>query len=155
MGPSIGQTGEPRKPKARYFKITMDLSKYTPSRLVYPLARETFLLDDLLLKHLLPRTWEVKAVLRSRKRKQEEIWQDFYATEAMTTESWKENQEIRHLVTRLAVHGFHTRECSNKKYHILDSTCVCELCGGQCGRYHLQMCAKRVKTLCEYSKDKM
>jgi hypothetical protein len=84
--------------------------------------------------------------------KQEEIWQDFYATKAMTTDSWKEeNQEIRYLVTSLAVH---TRVCINKKYHIPDSTCVCELCGGQCGRYHLQMCAKRVKTLCEYAKDK-
>jgi hypothetical protein len=132
------------------------LSKYTPSRLVYVLARETFLLDDLMLQHLLPRTSEVKAVLRSRKRKQEEIWQDFYATEPMTTDSWKkENQEKRHLVTRLAVHGFHTRVCINKKYHIPDSNYVCELCGGQCGRYHLQMCAKRVKTLCEYAKDKM
>ena len=63
--------------KARYLKRTMDLSKYTPSRLVYAPAWETFLLDDLMLKHLLPRTSEVKAVLRSRKRKQEEIWQDF------------------------------------------------------------------------------
>jgi hypothetical protein len=123
----------------------MGLSKYTPSRLVYAPARETFLLDGLMLKHLLPKTSEVK----------EEIWQDFYATEAMTTDSWKkDNQEIRHLVTRLAVHGFHTRVCINKKYHIPDSTCVCELCGGQCGRYHLQMCAKRVKTLREYAKDK-
>jgi hypothetical protein len=57
--------------KARYLKRTMGLSKYTPSRLEYALARETFLLDDLMLKHLLPRTSEVKAVLRSRKRKQE------------------------------------------------------------------------------------
>jgi hypothetical protein len=97
--------------------------------MVYALARETVLLDDLMLKHLLPRTSEVKAVLRSRKRKQDEIWQDFYATEAMTTDSWKkENQEIRHLLTRLAVHGFHTRVCINKKYHIPGSTCVCELC---------------------------
>jgi hypothetical protein len=88
--------------------------------------------------------------------KQEEIWQDFYATEAMITDSWKkENQEIRHLVTRLAAHGFHTSVCINKKYHIPDSTCVCELCGGQCGRYHLQMCPKRVRILCEYAKDKM
>jgi hypothetical protein len=102
--------------KARYLKRTMGLSKYTPFRLVYALARETFLLDDLMLKHLLPRTSEVKAVLRSRQRKQEEIWQDFYATETITTDSWKqENQEIRHLVTRLAVYDFHTRVCINKK----------------------------------------
>jgi hypothetical protein len=78
-----------------------------------------------MLKHLLPRTSEVKAVLRSRQMKREEIRQDFYATEAMITDSWKkENQEIRHLVTRMAVHGFHTRVCVNKKYHIPDSTCL-------------------------------
>jgi hypothetical protein len=63
--------------KARYLKRVIGLSKYTPSRLVYPLARETFLLDDLMLKHLLPRTSEVQAVLRSGQMKQEEIWQDF------------------------------------------------------------------------------
>jgi hypothetical protein len=27
------------------------------------------------------------------------------------------------------------------------------LCGGQCGRHHLQKCTKTVKTLCEYTKD--
>jgi hypothetical protein len=121
---------------------------------VYALARETFLLEDLMLKHLLPRTPEAKAVLRSRKGKQEEIWQDFYSTEAMITDTWKKkNQELRHLVTRVAVHGFNTRVCINQKYHIPDGTCLCEFCGGQCGRYHLQKCKKRVKTLCEYTKD--
>jgi hypothetical protein len=55
-----------------------------------------------------------------------------------TSSAWLPHQSVHH-----------------KKYHIPDSNCVCELCGGQCGRYHLQMCAKRVKTLCEYAKDKM
>jgi hypothetical protein len=118
--------------KARYLKRTK--GQYTPSRLVYPLARETFLLDDLMLKHLLPRTSEVKAVLRSRKKKQEEFWQDLYATEAMITESLKEeNQEIRHLVTRLAVHGFHTRVCINKSTTSQTATVIVNCVAGNVG----------------------
>jgi hypothetical protein len=92
----------------------MGLSKYMPSQLVYALAWEAFLLEDLMLKHLLPRTPEAKAVLRSRKRKQEEIWQDFYSTEAMITDTWKkENQELRHLVTRQCMAS--TPDCASTK----------------------------------------
>ena len=35
-----------------------------------------------------------------------------------------------------------TPVCINKNYHIPVRNCVCALCGGQCGRYNLQMCAK-------------
>jgi transcriptional regulator with GAF, ATPase, and Fis domain len=67
----------------------------------------------------------VKEALRIRMEKQNDIWEDFYATDAMTTYSWKNsNQELRHVITRLAVHGFHSRVCSDEKFHELNSECV-------------------------------
>ena len=135
--------------KPRFLKRAMGLSKYTPS---YVMAKETFLLDDLTLKHLLPKTPAVKAVLRSRREKEQEIWEDFYSTEAVWSTAWRRaNQEQRHVVTRLAVHGFHTKLCTNKKYHTPNSNCVCELCNKQCDRYHIIKCKSRTETISGYA----
>ena len=140
--------------KARFLKRAMALSKYTLSRLTYMMAWETFLLEDLMFKHLLQRTAPVTAVLQDRRGKQEEIWDDFFVTEAMTTDSWKTaNYELRHMVTRLAVHGFHDKVCRNKKYHTPMVTCVCELCERPCERYHILTCANRSKHLSEYARE--
>jgi hypothetical protein len=51
--------------------------------------------------------------------------------------------------------GDQTRSASTKSTTSQTAPEYVNLCGGQCGRYHLQMYAKRVKTLCEYEKDKM
>ncbi|PSN56485.1 hypothetical protein C0J52_08460 [Blattella germanica] len=103
----------------RFLKRAMGLSKHTPSRLVYVMARENFLIEETGWKHLLPKTEEVKEVIRKMKRKQEEIEEDFYTTEAVLNSTWKGvNQELRHVVvTRMSAHGFHSRVCKNDKYH--------------------------------------
>ena len=96
--------------KSRFLKRAMGLSKHTPSRLVYVMARENFLIEEIGWKHLLPKTEEVKEVIRKMKKKQEEIEEDFYTTEAVLNTSWKGvNQELRHVVTRMSAHGFHSR----------------------------------------------
>jgi hypothetical protein len=77
--------------------------------LAYVLARETFLLEDIMWKCLLQRMTAVKEALWIRMEKQNDIWEDLYATDAMTTHSWKNlNEELRYVITRLAVHGFHS-----------------------------------------------
>ncbi|PSN52756.1 hypothetical protein C0J52_07474 [Blattella germanica] len=131
----------------------MGLSKHTPSRLVYVMAQENFLIEEIGCKHLLPKTEEVKEVIRKMKKKQEEIEEDFYTIEAVLKSSWKGvNQELRYVVTRMSAHGFQSRVCKNDKYHKPSSECVCVLCGKQSERYHLLNCEKRTRSLTEYAR---
>ena len=72
----------------------MGVSKYTPSRLVYILARE-----DIRLSHLVPETPAVKEVLQARRRKEEDVWSEFYTTDAVLYRDWAQgNYELRHIV---------------------------------------------------------
>ena len=44
--------------------------------------------------------------------------QEFYVTDAMTTREWMgTNYELRHVVTRFVVNGFHHRLYKVKNYH--------------------------------------
>ena len=80
---------------------------------------------------------------------------DFYTKDAMLDRKWEqENQELRHLFTRLAIHGFHHKICNSATYHIPSENCVCRLCGNRCDRYHIAKCMKRVKSLKDYGKTK-
>jgi hypothetical protein len=91
------------KVKARFLKKALGVSKYTRSRLLYELAKETFLVEGLRINLLLPSPESATKLLEERKKKREEIWQDFYATDTMLNRNWtKANQELRHVVTRLA-----------------------------------------------------
>lgn len=130
--------------KSRFLKAVLGVSKYTKSRLVYELAKESFLLEDLRLEHNLPSTSCYTRVLLERVEKRKEIWIDFYSTEAMVDRSWTEaNQDLRHFVNSLATHGYHHKICSTKTYHQPDENCVCELCYQPCDRYHITQCRKR------------
>jgi hypothetical protein len=89
-----------------------------------------------------------------RKKKREEIWQDFYATDAMLNRNWtKAKQELRHVVTRLAVLGYHHKLCKRAYFHNPDTECVCSLCDNKCDRYHITLCKKWTKSVTEYSKE--
>ena len=41
------------------------------------------------------------------------------------------NQELRHVVTSLVVHGFHLKVCSTEQFHDPNDKCVyvCMICG--------------------------
>ena len=139
--------------KARYLKAILGVSKTTQSRLAYLLTRETFLIDDLRTSILLPSTSASQKMLALLNRKREEIHPDFYSTGAMVDRAWtKENFEMRHVITRLAVHGFHHLICKNTKFHDPNTDCRCMLCDKKCDRYHIELCTKRSKTICEYAK---
>ena len=87
-----------------------------PSRLVYELARETLFTEDLRMKLLLPATKPYMELLHRSKLKKREIDFDFYAMGAMLERNWmKANQDLGHVVTRYAVHGFHDKVCENKE----------------------------------------
>lgn len=136
--------------KSRYLKRALGLSKYSLSRYAYELARETFFLEDLRLRMLLPATESYKKVVEERRQKRKEITEDFYSTNAMIQRDWTNaGYDTRWLTTGLATHGYHHRVCATKRYHSASEMCICELCGAQCGRYHILECRQRVKSIRE------
>ncbi|PSN35533.1 hypothetical protein C0J52_23668 [Blattella germanica] len=92
--------------------------------------------------------------IAERTKKRREIVPEFYATDAMLYRHWtKENQELRHVTTRAAIHGFHHKICAIEKFHEPSETWVCKLCNKTCDKYHLLNCKRRQKSLTEYAKD--
>lgn len=123
--------------KAIYMKKMLCLSKFTPSRLCYELARELFYTEELRYRLMMPSTTPFNQLQAELQAKKMEIWDDFYSSDAMTTTEWmKTDYELRHIVTRVATHGFHHRICTIKVFHIPNTECMCELCGRECERYH-------------------
>lgn len=140
------------KVKSIYLKRALGLSKTTRSRLVYLLARETFLIEDIKLRYMLQHTKAFENQLRTMEEKRENVWPEFYGTEAMINRTWTApNFKLRHVVTRLSTHGFHHLICRNKNFHDPNIACVCELCNKGCERYHIEQCPKRIKSISEYA----
>ena len=130
--------------KATFLKRALCLSKTTPFRLVYVLARQSFYIEDLRHQLLLPSTEAYNLLIREREEKAREIWPDFYATDAMLYRDWtRAGYDLRHIVTRMAVHGFHHLLCKTETYHQPTDQCVCMLRERACDRYHVLVCVKR------------
>lgn len=140
------------KVKGVFLKKALCLSKYTATRLVYIIARVPFLVEE--LRQNMPYTEAYGALLKELQDKREEVWEDFYATDVMTTTEWRRaDYELRHVTTRLAVHGFHHRLCSTEKYHSPNQQCQCKLCGKKCHRYHVLACEMRNTSLTTFCSD--
>ena len=136
--------------KAKFLKTIMGISKHTRSRLTYELTQEPFLIEELRIKLQLPSTKNVEAHLVERRRKREEIPLDFYSTDAMLNRNGTNaNQRLRHVVIKLAVHGFHHKICKNMSYHDPSENCVCSLCDQFCDVYHITRCKNNHKSLCD------
>lgn len=142
------------KVKSRFLKAALGVSKFTKSRIIYELARETFLLEDIRLELQLPHTHQYDQALTEMKERKNDIWEEFYSTDAMIFRQWTgANKEYRSAVTRLAVHGYHHLLCKNSHFHEPSTDCICSLCNKSCERYHFDRCKKRTKSLMEYSKE--
>ena len=148
------QMEELEKVKTRYLKRVLGVSKCTQSRLVYKLAREMFLIEDLRLTILLPSTIAYETVLRDLQNKRKDILETFYTADAMTNRVWtKTNYQPRHVMTRTAVHGFHFKLCRERKFHEPDDQGMCQLCSQQCERYHVMNCPAKSCSLTELAKE--
>jgi hypothetical protein len=122
--------------KLTFLKRAMCLSKYTPSRLTYVLARETYAIEDICHKLLLPNTAAYDDLLQELNAQRKEIRLEFYCTDTMGNTEWMHvNYTLRNLMMRLAVHGFHHKIRSVQNYHAIGEQCVCKLCGNTCERY--------------------
>jgi hypothetical protein len=121
------------KLKATFLKRAVCLSKYTPSRLVYELTREVPCVEELRLESLLPATPAYVELLQELQVKKAKIWEEFYTTDSMINREWTQGgYELRHVMTRLSVHGFHHRLCQAKSFHEPGPECVCIRCGNNC-----------------------
>ena len=135
-------------------KKVLGVSKHTPSRYIYLLTREPFLIEDLRYTLLLPSTNAYNKLLAERQQKREEVDDEFYSTSAMIDRSWTEpNQKMRSTVNRLAVHGFHHKVCVKTAYHTVTEECVCKLCSEKCPKYHVLTCKKNNKSITELSSE--
>ena len=121
---------------------------------MYMLARETYFLEDIRLRMLLPATETYSQVMAQRKKKEREIDNSFFATDAMVNREWTgSNQSQRYAIIGLAVHGFHQKMCVNSKFHQPSELCVCKTCDQLCEQYHFDKCKKRTGTLNELIKS--
>lgn len=136
--------------KASYLKRALGVSKLTPSRLVYEQTKEPFLIEELRLEFLLPSTGPYEVIIKERTEKRKGIDLAFYDMSAFTDRSWTlPSQELRHVVTRLAVHGFHHKVCSTSNFHMPVDSCVCKLCLHRCARYHILQCSALTVSITE------
>ena len=87
----------------------------------------------MLLKH----TTAYEELLREVQGKGDSIEESFYSIDAMVNREWtQEEYDLRHVMTRFAIHGFHHRICSRKTFHMVNQECICVLCSEQCDIYH-------------------
>ncbi|PSN32914.1 hypothetical protein C0J52_20829 [Blattella germanica] len=78
---------------------------------------------------LLPSTPPCEELLRELRRKRDYISESFYATDAMLNKDWmRAKYDLRHVVTRFAIHGFHHRICTKRSFHQACQDCICVLC---------------------------
>ena len=142
------------KMKARYLKRVLRMSQHTRSRVVYELAKETFFVEDLKTFLVLPTTTAYKDALRELNDEKKDIWEDFYMTETMNNCEWTEtNYRLRHVINRIAVHGFHFKFCSEARFHEPSNKCRCKLCSAQCERYHITERTARTCSMIELATE--
>ena len=138
---STAQLEKLDKVKATFLKRALGLPRNARNRLVYVLAGTVPFVEDLVRQFDLKVTPALTEFRENFSRKMRDVPRAFYETPAMTDNRWKEPlQELRHLVTRQAVHGFHHKLCLRTGFHEPSPECFCAFCGLQCPLYHHSEC---------------
>ena len=96
---------------------------------------------------LLQHTPACEEMLRELQGKGDSIEEISYITDAMVNREWtQEKYDLRHVMTRFAIHGFHHRVCSRKPFHQANKECICVLCD----IYHVMECKRRTVSLTQF-----
>ncbi|PSN31745.1 hypothetical protein C0J52_24471 [Blattella germanica] len=115
-------------------------------------GERAILIEDIRLRQCLPSTDAYQELLRERTEKRHQVGEEFYGTGAMIDRNWSlPNQPLRHVVTRLAVHGYHHKVCETTSYHKVNDKCVCKQCKKFYGQYHITKSAEITKSITEYA----
>ena len=113
------------KVKARFMNRALGEGKTAPSRLAYVLRRESFFIEVIRLPFLLTNTQAYDSALKELNAKRNDIWDEFYITDAMLTSEWKKPKyALRHIMTRYAINGFHHKICATTRLHEPSDGCV-------------------------------
>ena len=127
--------------KAAFLKRCLGVHRTSRNRLVYLAAGTPLFVEDLVEKHILPRTAAYEDHIRTWEEKMADIDPAFFNTVAMFSDGWKaQNNAGRHRLLRFAMHGFHHKICLTEGFHESNDRCICRLCGSHCPTYHLQEC---------------
>jgi hypothetical protein len=127
--------------KSNFLKRAMGLSKFTQNRLTYMLARTSSFIEELMGTYNLEETAASMEFKRRLDLKVAEINPEFRSSFAMTDTSWMSSlYDLRHLICRAAVHGFHHKYCGDSSYHQPAGDCRCKFCDMPCTLYHLNQC---------------
>jgi hypothetical protein len=93
-------------------------------------------------------------LLRELLGKRDSIEESFYITDAMVNRDWThEEYNLRHVMKRFAIYGFHHRICSRKTFHQANQGCICVMCNEQCGIYHVMECKRRTVSLTQFCSE--
>lgn len=129
------------KVKSLFVKRALCVARTTLTRLAYKLAGCKYFIMEIKDRFGLPETPGFIAFTQEVDRKTREIADEFYSTQAMTSQRWKEPlQTARHITTREAVHGFHHAFCTRGRCFQPNEECACRFCGAPCARYHYTKC---------------
>lgn len=127
--------------KPAFLKRVLGLHRSTLNRIVYLLVGTPLYVEDLARQLGLRETEAYKVFLQSYETKLAAVDHGLYYTIGMTSEAWRgANQPNRHLVARMAAHGFHSKLCKKRNCTEPDEGCVCRRCKLACPRYHAAQC---------------
>ena len=116
-----------------YYKKVLAVPKCTRNRKVAILVGLPLLSESLVKSGRVKVTSAYKQYLNKLENKFVDVDPDFFETPALNQSSWKNGyNKKRHLVTRLAVHGFHHKMCKSVNCFKPDLNCLCKFCNTPC-----------------------
>lgn len=140
--------------KPTFLKRVLGLRRSAQNRVVYLLVGTPLFVEDLVRRYGLRETGPFKEFIRRYEDKLASIDHGLFYTVGMNSNEWKgSNQRNRHIVARLADHGFHAELCTKKTYHEPDENCRCQRCGEANPKYHASQC-KLVVSLASLAKQR-
>ena len=127
--------------KPTFLKRVLGLHRSALNRFVYLLVDTPLYVEELTKQFGLRETEAYTKFLRIYEEKLASVDGGLFDTIGMNSSDWKgANQKSRHLIARLAAHGFHERLCTKPRCYEPDRDCICRRCGQTCPRYHASHC---------------
>ena len=116
-----------------FYKKVLAVPKCTRNRKVSILVGYPLLSESLVQSGRVLETPAYNQYIKKLEDKLAEIDPSFFDTIALTQDDWRNHcNKKRHLVTRLAVHGFHHKLCKINNCFEPSVNCICKLCSELC-----------------------
>jgi hypothetical protein len=134
--------------KARFLKRVMGVSKYTRNRLMFIICQCPTGAEAARERMQLEFTRQYEEYQDTQFGKLTEIDEDIFGEPLTLLDAHlMPLAKSRHVMARLAVHGFHANFCTRESFHYAEEMCVCRLCGLHCSQYHSLSCALNTQSI--------